>query len=164
MKRLITLVVITAIVVSCSKPNTSTTNLLSTVTFDANGSHYEIDSSLADNSLQGSVLEKHAGEYELTAQNGIIGDVPSEVYLHINLGSTIVTPNTYNLTWLNGNYISETRLNGTVYYGLKTGDYVTTTVTKIHDGVYADGTFSAQLSGQTMAITNGQFKNVKILQ
>jgi hypothetical protein len=48
------------------------------------------------------------------------------------------------------------------------GDFATVTITKIHNGMFADGTFSATMScmiGSTcatkLAITNGQFKNVQ---
>jgi len=54
-----------------------------------------------------------------------------------------------------------------VYYASRIGDFATITITSIHDNNRADGNFTAELTrlsdSTSVNVTNGRFKNVKIV-
>lgn len=164
---------------ACQKNPLASTpiELMSTCKFTANGINYEMNGSLTkDTSTIGSILQKrHIDNYKyytLSAQN----------YLSTLTRITLVLNNTDSIAIKSyKSYYPYAKVNGDalingIYYGQDSwqlGDNGIVNITRLHDGVYADGTFTAQMTkanfmqqgGTTkMIITNGEFKNVKILQ
>jgi hypothetical protein len=169
---------------SCKKDSVSSTSsnpsteLQSLVSFTADGINYTVNGSLADSAYHGSIFTKNAPVIgDVTdVQNDSIGldyylqvENSDLLSLTLTIPTRILTVATYNLT-NTGNYNgSFFTIPNTVGTPGSNGIFSTTvTIQSIHDGPYADGTFSGtvQPEGDTpsyVTITNGTFKNVKIL-
>lgn len=162
-----TIVTLALLFSACSKDpaSTLTAELVTTFKFTANGTVYELNGSLATNSSQGSIIRRegtlNTGQYYLSAQNGAARNT---MVMALATGNMAATSYSFTYPTISG----ECELNQLSYYGDKAGDNTNVIVTSIHDGVYADGTFTGQMtrSGSVLKvlITNGEFKNVKILQ
>lgn len=166
MKKLFATATLALLFSACSKeptPSTPAQEPVTTFKFTANGILYELNGSLATYSSMGSIIRRggdlNTGQYSLLAQNGAARNT---MVLPLTVGT--LTSTTY--TFPNGG-AGECELIGVSYYGDKAGDNSTVTISSIHDGVYADGIFSGQHTKtgttQKVIITNGEFKNVKIL-
>jgi hypothetical protein len=173
MKNLLTLAILAVLVSACQKDpviNTPKEEFPSTLKFTVNGTVIELNGSLAINSYKGSVFRRSgnysSGNYTLVAKdNGSINSI------RLPLHTDTISATTYMVTVPTPNP-TPTReragscdIAGVKYAGINSGDTFTLTISNIHDGGYADGTFSAQMSRDTqkIMITNGEFKNVKIL-
>jgi hypothetical protein len=91
--------------------------------------------------------------------------------ISLRVNATRITPGTYTLT----RAVTTTAYSpehsckiGTSWWGsTHAGDFATVTITKIHDGWFADGSFSTTIScmvgsscGNNLITTNGEFKNL----
>ena len=179
MKQLLTIITLAALLSACTKStsssNTTATGLFSTFSFTANDTTYEDDSSLANNSDNGSILQWQNGEYQLRAAYAPNGFIHNSIIMNVTSGTLSET--TYQQTYQpNSPFFIDVQIDGIDYVQSSVGDYSTITITNIHDGgIYADGTFSGHAtsfydggtpsfpSGLPLSITNGVFKNVKIL-
>lgn len=168
---------------SCKKDSVSSTNsntgteLQSTISFTVDSITYTVNGSLADSAYDGSIFTKSplsvpgsyyydsiGLDYYLLVEN-------SSLNLTMSIPSRTLTTTTYNLS-NTGNYagtIPASFYTNPSQVGIVGNGIYSTTITiqSIHDGAYADGTFSGTFnipnSQNYLNLTNGTFKNVKIL-
>jgi len=173
MKNLLALATLAVLVSACQKEtviNTPAEEFVSTLKFTVNGTVIELNGSLATYSYKGSAFRRagnfSTGNYTLVAKDD--GSVNS---LRLPLHTDTVSATTYTVTVPTPNRTPDREragsceISGIKYAGINSGDNFTLIISSIHDEVYADGTFSAQMSkdSQKIMITNGEFKNVKIV-
>jgi hypothetical protein len=164
---------------SVSNASSNGSSLESRVSFSLGDSTYVINGSLADSSIHGSIFIKYDNDTAIASVYNYMLEVKySGVELWLAIPTGTLTTTTYNeVTMSSGDHPSFLDLSngnqpiygieeGTQYYG--TPYFVNLTVQNIHDGSYADGIFTAHVIGSggggvDASITNGSFKNVKIL-
>ncbi|MBC7875013.1 MAG: hypothetical protein H7Y01_13505 [Ferruginibacter sp.] len=169
---------------SCSRSPSQITPPSAFFKFTADLSLYQWNGVPGDGNtcfLCGSDITKMNGYYVLRSSdprnygNVILLKIPA-----ITLSETVYTLTTINSTTSpNANHhinIGQALPQGSPFPSslfaadTEPGDYATITITSIHDGIYADGTFTARMTlapyGPTankLDITGGEFRNVKIL-
>ena len=173
-----------ALVLGCKKSSTSSTaSTAPTFQFNVNGTVYQMNGNGATTNL-GAKFDQAIGV-------GCTGNADTLYWLEATdsegdgctIGTTLVSSlsvmtytNSYSFqAGPNGNCTEDPvdvkvlSYSSTWFTIEKSGDYTTIVVTSIHDGL-ADGTFSGQLSPNdpivppaSMTITNGQFKNIPIV-
>ena len=161
---------------SCSKSSNTTAppKLETTLKFNANGNFYQWNGSIGDNPgcfVCGSAIYKHTNSsYVLSSSDPAI----YYNFIVLKIKATTLSASTYTLTITSTTPASNAAHIFSIFNLLQAasteaGDFGTVTITSIHDGNYADGTFNARLtlspfgfSGK-MDITNGEFHNIKII-
>ena len=151
----------------CSKKsdsNTTEPSLITTVKFTGNGIDYLINGSSASTAT-GSILTRNPGA--AVQSNYKLGGYELKTSFSIPLAGTASGTLTTGTYTTQAPASGEYGLNGSAHYTTNSGDYNTIVITKIHDGVYADGTFTGLLtkynSTEKLTITGGVFTNVKII-
>ncbi len=164
----------------CSKESLKPTPPVpvATVEFDANGQLYKWDGP-ATNIYSSSITNRGDGTFSF-----YVSDPGNSLNngLKISMKAASLSVRTYTLTidtttaLVNAPHFFSLELNIQISNmqaaSTEIGDFGTVTITSIHDGNYADGTFSAKLSeytengptGVKLNITNGTFKNVVVYQ
>ena len=170
----ITIIILVAILSGCKKNGTplSSGNTITTVTLVANGTTYSLSGYLPDSALVTSGITKITTSfgtgYVLEAQTkSLFAPKQWEFGIFMPTSGPLNT-GTYSTTYTQ--YPSAENNGFSPGSGLDswmavTGDYMVVTISSIQ-GNLASGTFSAKYSGGNAhcIITNGTFKNVKILQ
>lgn len=171
---------------SCTKSKVSnpTTVINTYLKFTADGYTYQWDGVPGDGNtcyFCGSDLTKTNGNYILRSSdpknysNGI----------SLKIQATSLSATSYTLTTTNATSNTNADHKLTIYRSFQvgsssprflmaaateTGDFATITISRIHDSIYADGTFTARITlspyGPTASkldITSGEFRNLKII-
>jgi hypothetical protein len=173
MKKFFAVATLAVWVSACQKEtgtNTPPEKFATTLKFTANGTVIELNGSLATYSYKGSVFRR-AGNYSTGNYTLVAKDDGSVNSLRLPLHTDTLSATTFVVTVPTPNptptreRAGSCEIAGVKYSGINSGDNFTLIISSIHDEVYADGTFSAQMSRETqkMMITNGEFKNVKIV-
>jgi hypothetical protein len=156
----------------CSKEPSVKEPIKGTFSFTANGEMYDWSFKRWEDSYD--VSFPHISKDHYNPEYDLIGQVNAGGIGSIGLGIQIMTDtlkeDTYTLTTTvstDPHHGCVLVTNGTSYSGSQIGDFGTVTISKIHDG-NADGTFVALLTSNDpslskLNITNGEFKNLKIV-
>lgn len=132
--------------------------------FTANGTNYIWNGSLADNNIKGSKIVKENGpngfEFRFSAMdNGVQHTSSFNLLLQVDKLEVKTYIRDFDLTLDGTSYDGSYSTNPTIKSNI--------TFTNVENNL-ANGTFSGSVkdrsSGQIVAITNGKFSNVKILQ
>jgi hypothetical protein len=140
--------------------------------FTANGTIYHWNGNKEELKSYGSIIGCNGASCSLTAEpeNGGLYQL-----IAFNIHTQSLSETSYNYTpavattWNLGNDICGLPApnNNVMYSDFEMGDFATITISKLHDG-YADGTFLAAFSASDRSaklnITDGTFKNVKIVK
>jgi len=173
-------ITIMAAVISCSKKSSSPdpVQLITTFKFTGNGTVVQWNG-LAPLSTfpspEGSIIQKSSGFYFISAHPANHSLATPWIYLKIPTANLIAGGYSYTLTapvmWTSSDAECIMPTTGAPYYTVsEIGDNVTINISRIHDGNYADGSFSALMSNtpngtsNKLTITNGEFVNVRIDQ
>ncbi|MEI6947495.1 hypothetical protein V9K67_09905 [Paraflavisolibacter sp. H34] len=191
MKKLFVFLFTTALLVSSCKKDNGNNNPAgqndlpaATFSYKVNGTLIECNGSLAENSREGSLIRKEqtltsSGSVETNrnyifsihaTRNYFFGDA-GEPILEIELNTPSLSVATYTHTNDGILYVKTFYPNQSEFcagctptvYG---GQEFSVSITKLENG-YADGTFSGKLVRRTSGfdlVTEGQFRNVKVLQ
>ena len=190
MRKMLSIIGIFGLLFSCQKQSSnpaSSSDPKAIFRFTVNGMNDSIVGSATQSSTEGSVIKRVYGSgtngftsfyYQLVSYKYIAG-TGSQLYISLDFLTTnlIVSSYIYKFGFgLPGYYSSggvatnlfEVPSFWPNYYSSQgTGDQTVITITKIQNG-YADGTYTAKLSNaintSSITITNGEFKNVKILE
>jgi hypothetical protein len=161
----------------CSKPDSPDpiVSLKSSFQFKANGVFYEWNSDYQATGFGSVIIKDNYNPVYLLSASPLNGGGIGGKYLILKINANSLTQNTYALTTTDpvspaglANHACSLFDNSNAFLSYQTGDFATVVISNIHDEYY-DGTFTALLtkddsSFQKMNITNGEFKNVKILQ
>jgi hypothetical protein len=174
MKKLFASVILAVLVSACQKEtgtNTPPEKFPTTLKFTANGTVIEMNGSLATSSYKGSVFRQagnYGGNYTLVAKDGAnAGSLRLPLHTDTISATTFAVTVPYPNPTPTRERAGSCEISGIKYSGINSGDNFSLIISSIHDEIYADGTFSAQMSGggpEKLLITNGEFKNVRILQ
>jgi hypothetical protein len=191
MKKIFISILLIGLLFSCQKDNgTGSTNdncnpPASTFKYKFNGTLIECNGSLAETSREGSLIQKEQNTYnysgDILSNSTYIFSIQAtknyyysddgEPILEIELNSPSLSATTYTHTsngirYVKAYYPSQSEFCGYCTPSAYVGQEFTVTVSKITNG-YADGTFSGKLKKSSTVfdiITEGEFKNVKVIQ
>jgi hypothetical protein len=183
MKKLLLILITAILFIGCKKTDEQSTSKsvipASTFKYKINGMPVEMNGTLAENAQVGSVIRKQKGrhsssttafEYNLMATKDYIYTGDGETPMNFLLAANSLSTGTYSLS--NG------KLAYVYFINLETNQHFwatpsqnnenstfTVVITKVENG-YADGTFSGIMRKNPVSfqITEGEFKNVKVLQ
>jgi hypothetical protein len=137
-----------------------------------------MNGSLAENSKEGSVIRKHnvfntsASYYSLAATKDYIHTGDGKMPMHFVFSTNNLSTGTYSIANGKLNHVNIIKFGGTKAHWIapfdNDGSIFIVNVTKVTNG-FADGNFSGNFSsqrigGSAIQITEGEFKNVKILE
>ena len=174
MKNLLALATLAVLVSACQKEtviNTPAEEFVSTLKFTVNGTVIELNGSLATYSYKGSAFRRagnfSTGNYTLVAKDNGVNSLRLPLHTDTVSATTFTVTVPYPNPTPTRERAGSCEISGIKYSGINSGDNFSLIISSIHDEAYADGTFSAQMSGggpEKLLITNGEFKNVRILQ
>lgn len=183
MKKLLLILITAILFIGCKKTDEQTTSKsvipASTFKYKINGMPVELNGTLAQNAQVGSVIRKQKSirssrtttyEYNVMATKDYIYTTDGETPMNFVLAANSLSTGTYSLS--NG------KIAYVCFFNLETDVFLwatpsqnnenstfTVAITKVENG-YADGTFSGIMRKNPVSIqiTEGEFKNVKVLQ
>jgi len=139
--------------------------------FTANGTVYYWNGNKEELKFYGSIIGCNGSSCSLTAEPGN-GGIYQLIAFNIHTPSLSETSYTYTPAVATTSNLANDFCglpapnNNEMYSDFEIGDFATITISKLHDG-YADGifpaTFSASGGSPKLNITDGVFKNVKIV-